>query len=139
MRRLIAISAITLLMLSLNAPLLAATCEHGQPIAACHRVQEQKAQKPHCEMMHHQESGEDASVADESAPASSEPTIQGTGSSHNCPMDCCQLGDRTNAVALTITPSLPQPAISRQASSVPSVVFCSIGFSSHTDRGPPTA
>ena len=139
MRRLVAISAIAVLMFSLNSPLLAATCEHGQPIAACHRVQQQKSQKPHCEMMHHHEVGEDAGGDEESTPTSSEPTIQSAGSSQNCPMDCCQLGDRTNAVALTITPSLPQPVISEQASPILSVVFSSTGFSSHTDRGPPTA
>lgn len=139
MRRLIAISAIAALMLSLNSPLLSATCEHGKPITACHRVQEQKPQRPHCEMMHHHDRRGDASTVEESLPASSEPTIQSAASSQNCPMDCCQLGDRTNAAALAITPSLPQPTTSKQPCSIPSVVFLSAGFSSHTDRGPPNA
>src|SRR5262245_50885109 len=108
MRRLVAISVIALLMFSLNSPLLAATCEHGKLMAACHRVKEQKSQKPHCEMMHQHDAAEQADTADESTPAG--PVLRSAPSSQNCPMDCCQLGHRTNAVALTVTPSLPLPA-----------------------------
>lgn len=138
MRRLIAITAIAVLMVSLNAPLLAATCEHTQPMAACHRVHAQESQKPHCEMMHEHDA-QKADGDEQSAPVSSGTRFQSTSSSQNCPMDCCQLGDRTNTVALMVTPSLPQPAVSEQSSSILSVVFSRSGFSSHTDRGPPSA
>lgn len=137
MRRLVAISAVALLMLSSVSPLLAASCEHGQPMPACHRVQKEKEQKPHCEMMHHHDAADDA--AEEPAPASGGPQMHGTASQQNCPMDCCQPSGRTNAIALTATPSLPQLAVARQFPSVVSVVFSSTGFSSHTDRGPPSA
>ena len=134
MRRLVALSAIALLLLTLNSPLLAASCEHGKTMPACHRVREQNSQKPHCEMMHHHDSAEET----DATPAN-RPVIRSAPSSQNCPMNCCQLGDRTNAVALAITPSLPQPAVTEQCPSIVSIVFSSTGFSSHTDRGPPTA
>jgi hypothetical protein len=133
MRRLVSITAVLALMSSLVSPLLAASCQHGQQMAACHRVQEQKPQKPHCAMMHHHE------AAEEAAPAADGPAVRGLLSSQNCPMDCCQIGDRTNAVVLLVIPSLRQPAIIDQTLSVVSVVFSSTGFSSHTDRGPPAA
>jgi hypothetical protein len=139
MRRLVALSAVAALMLSLNSPLLAASCEHGKTMPACHRVREQNSQKPHCETMHHHDSAGETDAAEESTPASNHPVIQSAPSSQNCPMNCCQLGDRTNAVALAITPSLPQPAVVELTPSIVSVVFTSTGFSSHTDRGPPTA
>ena len=133
MRRLISIPAIASLMFSLVSPLLAATCEHGTQMPACHRVQEQKPQKPHCEMMHHHD-------ADETAmPASDGPAVHAAPTSPSCPMDCCQLGDRTNAVSLTAMASLRQPAVVAESFSVVAVVFSRTGFSSHTDRGPPSA
>jgi hypothetical protein len=137
MRRLIAITAIAVLMVSLNSPLLAATCEHGNLTIACHRVHEQKAQKPHCEG--HESDAQKTDGDEESAPVSSDRTIQSAPSSQNCPMDCCQLGHRTNAVALTVTPSLPQPVLGKQTPSILSLTFSRTGFSSHTDRGPPSA
>jgi hypothetical protein len=137
MRRLIAITAIAVLMVSLNAPLLAATCEHTKPMAACHGVEEQKAQKPHCERMHEHDA-QKADGDEESTPVSGNVTIQ-SAPSQNCPMDCCQLGHRTNAVVLAGTTALPQPSPSEQTPSILSVIFSRTGFSSHTDRGPPSA
>jgi hypothetical protein len=133
MRRLVSITAIAALLFSLVSPLLAATCEHGKEMAACHRVQEQKPQKPHCEMMH------DHDDANKTPPASDGPAMQGSPSSQSCPMDCCQLGDRANAIALAVRSGLPQPAVTDQIPSIVSVVFSNTGFSSHTDRGPPSA
>jgi hypothetical protein len=134
MRRLVAITAIALLMLSLASPLLAATCEHGKGMAACHRVQKSKPQKSHCEMMHQHDAAEQTDAAEDSGP-----TLQSAPSPQNCPMDCCQVGHCTNAVALAVAPSLPQPAVTEQTPAIVSVVFSSTGFSSHTDRGPPSA
>ncbi|HEY6271491.1 MAG TPA: hypothetical protein VIX19_05785 [Terriglobales bacterium] len=134
MRRLISISAIASLMFSSVSPLLAAsTCEHVKQMVGCHRIEEQKTQKPHCEMMHHHDAEET------SPPTTDGPAMRALPSTQNCPMDCCQFGHRTDAVSLTTASSLPQPAILDQTLSVVSVVFSSTGFSSHTDRGPPTA
>jgi hypothetical protein len=133
MRRLVSITAIVSLMSSLVSPLLAATCEHGRQMARCHQVQEQKPQNPHCEMMHHHD------AAEESAPPTNNSAVTGELSSQNCPMDCCRVGDRSNAVALAASPSLPQPTVNDQSSSMIRVVFTRTGFSSHTDRGPPSA
>lgn len=135
MRRLFSISAIMALLLTQASPLvLAATCEHGRQMAACHGTREQTAQqKPHCEMMRHHEAAEETSLPSE------RPVAYGTPLSQDCPMNCCQLGDRTNAIALTVSASLPQPMVADRSQSFASAVFSRIGFSSHTDRGPPSA
>jgi hypothetical protein len=136
MRRLVSITAIVALMSTLVSPLLAATCEHGTQAVVCHRVHGQKPQKPHCEGMKHEDATDEEMAP---SPSSSGPVAQAAPSSQDCPMDCCTVGTRTNAVALSVIPSLPKPIAADRNASIVQVVFSRSGFSSHTDRGPPSA
>ena len=127
MRRFFSITAMVAVALSALTPLLAAACPHVQP-AACHRVQ---AQKPHCEMMHHHDA--DAAVVEDEAPAFA------SNPSADCPMDCCIPGHPKNAITAMARPELPPLAVVERVFYAVPVVFTRHGFSSHTDRGPPTA
>jgi len=127
MRRFFSITAIAAVFLSALTPLFAAACPHVQQ-PACHRVQ---AQKPHCEMMH--DHSADAALAEEEAPAFA------SSPSADCPMDCCIPGHPTSAVTVaSASDSSPLVVLEYRLQFVP-VVFVRTGFSSHTDRGPPSA
>ena len=97
---------------------------------SCHRVSHVALQH-HCDGMtghHHEE--DDMSVPDEGNSVSSVPS--------ECPMSCClaaQAGKQAAAVHnVAIAPEL---AIATQQQ-LAAVVFVATGFSSHTDRGPPS-
>ena len=110
-------------------PLLAASCPHVKQAAACHRTEIQAHQ---CNMMHDHHG--DASDPEPDGPGYSDGQV-----SHSCPMDCCAAGQRTKAAAAPMaSPSSPL-TITEHCTRLVSVVFASAGFSSHTDRGPPTA
>jgi hypothetical protein len=130
MRRFFSITTILAMMSSFASPLLASTCRHVVQPAACHRAQ---TQKPHCNMMHHHDDSEAPK------PESSTTVAAGDPSPASCPMDCCLPGHPTSAAVIAATPAVPTPAIVLQNLQFVSLVFTSAGFSSHTDRGPPTA
>lgn len=102
--------------------------KHGER-ATCHRVS-QTASHQHCDGMpgHHHE---EAMVASDS-----ERSVNGVPSA--CPMNCCLAAQAGKQVAvanqLVISPQL---SISAKWQLV-TVVFVATGFSSHTDRGPPS-
>jgi len=134
MRRFLSITTIAALMSSLVSPLLAAACPHSQQTMACHRPPATQAQqKHHCDMMMHQHHADEAAPAESSAPA-----VKGVPSPDNCPMDCCAPRHVTNASAIASASSLPPLAVTQQVFQFVPVVFARTGFSSHTDRGPPT-
>ena len=76
---------------------------------------------------------------EDAAPASELATVQGRESSESCPMDCCIPGHPKNAITAVAAPELPPLAVIERVSYAVPVVFTRHGFSSHTDRGPPTA
>jgi hypothetical protein len=128
MRRFLSITAIVAVASSMLSPLLAAVCPHAQQAAACHRVQ---AQKPHCAMMHHHDA--DVAVAEDETPAFA------SSSSPSCPMDCCIPGHPTNAVTVAFASDFPPRAVLEYRVQFVPLAFVRTGFSSHTDRGPPSA
>jgi len=128
MRRFFSITAIAAVVFSALTPLLAAACPDVRQAPACHRVQ---AQKPHCDMMHDHHA--DATPSQDEMPA-----MEGNPAT-NCPMDCCIPGHPTSAVTVTVASSLPPLAIVEYRLQFVPLVFVRTGFSSHTDRGPPSA
>ena len=72
-------------------------------------------------------------------PQSDGPAYSDSQVSHTCPMDCCAPGQRTKAIAAPAASFGSPLAVTDHCPHLVSVVFTSAGFSSHTDRGPPTA
>jgi hypothetical protein len=56
-----------------------------------------------------------------------------------CPMECCTLAGPAGHAATVSTEIPAVPIVMRGSASVSKVAFSRNGFSSHTDRGPPTA
>jgi hypothetical protein len=134
MRRFLSITAIVALMSSSASPFLASVCHHVGPPLACHRTQQHAAHCPGMAMTmtghHHQ---------DAAAPESELATMQGRETPGSCPMDCCIPGHPKNAITAAARPELPPLAVVERVFYAVPVVFTRHGFSSHTDRGPPTA
>jgi hypothetical protein len=128
MRSLSSITAIAAVVFSALTPLLAAACPDGRQAPACHRIQ---AQKPHCAMKHDHH-------ADTPALADEGPVMAGS-EAPNCPMDCCIPGHPTNAVTVAAGSDLPPLAVVEYRLQFVPIAFVRTGFSSHTDRGPPSA
>src|SRR5215467_11601008 len=133
MRRLLSITTICVLLASPALPLLAASCPHARmkTAMACHRTGH--AQAHHCGMMQ-----DDSSDAAEPSSGTA-PVLNSAAASQDCPMDCCSAGQRTSAAAAATT--FVVSPFSPAGLSLPfsPTVFTTPGFSSHTDRGPPTA
>src|SRR5262249_54823201 len=129
MRRFFSITTIVALMSSPALPLLAASCPHVKHLVACHRTE---VQAHHCDMTHDHHG--DASGSQPDGPAYSASEM-----SHSCPMDCCAPGHRTNAIAAPGATLISQLVVTDHCPQLASSVFESAGFSSHTDRGPPSA
>lgn len=129
MRRFLAITAIVALILSTGLPVWASACTamgKGKDNAPmCHRT---AAHRHHCEGMAEQQ--------DE--PAASGPETAFTGRSDECPMQCCTQLQTGNGTAVTAISFQPELAIVDYRVVSPPIAFISSGFSSHTDRGPPT-
>src|SRR5262249_40779290 len=113
---------------SLASPLLASACAHSAQRAVCHGV---PAEKPHCEMAHH---GHAAATASRVQQAMSAVDQQPS----HCPMGCCLPGHRQGTAVVAGVSYLPLPALTTEALHFVAPVFVSTGFSSHTDRGPPS-
>lgn len=130
MRRWFSITAICALLASTAMPLVAASCPHAKMAMACHRTEHAQAQghQHHCDEM----------AKEQNDPGSSETRIQ-SALQQNCPMDCCSASQRTSAVALSAVFSTAALPLAGHDASFINPVFSTSGFSSHTDRGPPTA
>jgi hypothetical protein len=133
MRRFFSITTIATLMFSMVSPLLAAACPHSPQLMACHRPPAALAQQHHCDTMMQEHHAEEAAPAESSAPA-----VKGVQSPENCLMDCCAPRHVTSASAIAAASSLPPLVVTQQVFQFVPVVFARTGFSSHTDRGPPT-
>jgi hypothetical protein len=131
MRRFCSITAILTLLYQFASPLQAA-CPHVQHAPACHRVHEAQLAH-HCDPMMHHDQAEPQPSGSDSA------TVQNSASENNCPMNCCTARHITNAAAIPAGSSLPPLAATDKSFRFLSAVFLTAGFSSHTDRGPPTA
>jgi len=133
MRRLLSISLVTALLAIPLSPVWAvAACSHASAQPACHRM------SMHMDHPGHQEHHCDGMSPSEESDATDETAVR-AASSENCPMNCCVQG-QTHSAGSTVATSLlpPLAATDKELSFVP-VKFSSVGFSSHTDRGPPAA
>jgi hypothetical protein len=129
-RRFLSIVSITALLASVASPLVAAACPHEQQVQSCHGIH--KAQLTHHgDAIGHQHHMEVAMESEGSALLAAELP-------KNCPMDCCVAGHITTVAAVSNATSLPSLVATNRSCNYTSVVFACHGFSSHTDRGPPS-
>jgi hypothetical protein len=125
MRRIFAITSILALVLSMASPVWATACASMGKATMCHRGAAQH--QHHCDMMMQQQ--DEAATPDSEAVFGSVPT--------KCPMQCCLQSQAGNGTAVLIVPLIFQLAVSDYRTNLSTVIFTSVGFSSHTDRGPP--
>lgn len=136
MRRVLAITVITALICSTGMPVWASACEAMHKTSFCHRVPgnttaSKSAPKHHCDSMV-MEDEQDATPA-----LDSETFVK--GSSHECPMHCCEQAQARASSAVASATLIDGLVSSEDPIYVPAVPFSTPGFSSHTDRGPPAA
>jgi len=126
------ILALLAILYPVASPLWASAME-PQHSAMCHRMAmgvAKTSSQPshHC----HDMAGDDDSARDSSTPSLS------AGSSEQCPMNCCVQSVPRTAAALPVASSLSLLVAIEASAHVVPVTFTSAGFSSHTDRGPPS-
>ena len=131
MRRLVSISAMMAMLVSLFSPLLAQAqgADASHPMA-CHRAGHTAAATKH----HH---CAEMTAAARSASSPDGRSIKTGRDLPQCPMDCCMQGHPQNGTALNSIPQVPAPAVAETHRQFIPVTFTGTGFSSHTDRGPP--
>jgi hypothetical protein len=101
---------------------------------SCHRTPLHHAGATPAKSAHHCHD-----MADMMPPASdTEPALNASGGSENCPMNCCVQAAPTTVAALPAASFLPPLHVLETSLHGFSVTFSSVGFSSHTDRGPPS-
>jgi len=127
MRRVVAITLLTALTLSLSLPVWAASCEKMGKVSVCHRTAAH--QHHHCDSMMEDQ--------DEATIPSSEVAVNDLSTS--CPMRCCMQARVAASSAVPAASFLPALISSENHTYFYDVIFLSNGFSSHTDRGPPAA
>lgn len=123
MRRILAISVISALICATGLPLWASACASMKTTPMCHRT----TAEHHCDMEAQDDSGDQ------------ETGLVMTGRVSDCPMHCCtQFSPSTIVAVASISDSiLLRVTTDRIYSHTPT--FVTNGFSSHTDRGPPSA
>ncbi|HXB20598.1 MAG TPA: hypothetical protein VNV88_04405, partial [Candidatus Solibacter sp.] len=123
-RRLLSISLIAALCWSMALPAWASSCMQGKGAEMCHRTKHAH----NCGMMMHH--------TDEDARSGA--GISVVQQHEKCPMNCCMQTSSATARPIPLATS-SVPFLLRQAfTDFESQVFTATGFSSHTDRGPPT-
>lgn len=125
MRRLLAITSVLTVLLSMASPVWATRCAAMGKTSMCHRNVAQH--QHHCDDMTMQQ--------DESPATNSETAFKGV--SEKCPMQCCMQSQAGSGTAVLLVPFVFQLAVSDYHTNPSGVIFASVGFSSHTDRGPP--
>jgi hypothetical protein len=135
MRRIFSISAVMMLLYSAALPSVMSAMMRTDAHMACHRptLGSGASASQHC----HDMADMAGDGAMESAPADG--AVMTVAAEQKCPMDCCtMLGTAQQAIASS-RQSLPAPAVMERGVSTAGIVFVRTGFSSHTDRGPPSA
>ena len=120
LRRLWSISLVIAMCWPLVLPAWATSCTHSSGRQVCHR-----AQHTHdVGMMNHdKQAGGSMSAAEQT---------------EKCPMSCCTRIGSSAAQAVPLASSVNPVFLQLSFARFESQVFIAIGFSSHTDRGPPT-
>ncbi len=138
MQRFVSITTIAALIATLVSPGLSKSHAGTGTRMVCHRatvVHVQMATRVHhCAEM---ETMSDAQPED----APPQTSFRASNQAGNCPMDCCcciQANPGKNATLVSQQASLAA-VVEQDRVSVRSIVFRSRGFSSHTDRGPPSS
>lgn len=126
------ILALLAILYPVASPLWASAME-PQHSAMCHRMAmgvAKTSSQPshHC----HDMTGNDDSTQNSSTRSFS------AGSPEQCPMNCCVQSVPRTVAALPAVSSLPVLVHTKASAHVVPVTFTSAGFSSHTDRGPPS-
>ena len=135
MRRVCSILTLLAVLYPMATPLWASAMDEAQP-TSCHRMPMRsetvsQANPHHC---HDMDDSAAAATPDEGKGAS----LTASSHSEKCPMNCCtQVVPRT-AAALHSSSLLPLPSAAEVRPLGVALAFTSAGFSSHTDRGPPT-
>ncbi|MBZ5534256.1 MAG: hypothetical protein LAO20_22755 [Acidobacteriia bacterium] len=129
MRRFLSLTMVAALLTVPLSPVWAVAQSSGNEPMACHRVGMTHHDAHDCDgMPEHRHGG---------APAS-HGVVLANANPENCPMNCCVQG-RVQSGTVAAPISLPVPlAVTDKESSYALVMFTSAGFSSHTDRGPPS-
>lgn len=131
MRRFLSITTVLTLLFTVTSPIMAATCMGGTGKAvSCHAMAASQAAS-HCDRHEHHHHA--------AAETSGTRSVTAADSDEKCPMDCCIPGHRASASVAYSPQLLPPLAVSDQNVHAVPVHFISAGFSSHTDRGPPSA
>jgi predicted cobalt transporter CbtA len=129
MRRILSIATIAALISSFLSPLMAAACTGTGKAVSCHAAEAPSSEPVMHEHHHHH----DAAPTQKSKSA-----LSASADETKCPMDCCTPGHLRTGAAVATNTFLPPLAVSNGKSHFVSVTFTSAGFSSHTDRGPPS-
>jgi hypothetical protein len=132
MKRLFSISTMLVLLFSAFSPTWAADMD-SMHASSCHRMPmqsdsaKQTGAHRHCDgmEMEAEQPSDGVSIA--------------SNHSHSCPMNCCVQVAPNSGVATATVSVLPPLAVVEAKFDFSSIIFASAGFSSHTDRGPPTA
>lgn len=130
MQRMNSILALIAVLCQVGSPLWASATEMHSAMV-CHRMPMQSGTQSrhthHCHM-----AGMMVSETENS------PIIASSNVSEKCPMNCCIQAAPPTVAALPPVSLLPQPHVMQHSVSPSAVTFASPGFSSHTDRGPPS-
>ncbi len=135
MRRVCSILTLVALLCPMALPLWASTMDMTQP-ASCHRMpmHSETASQTAAHHCHDMAGAGGSSSADQGDGA----TLTVSSHPEKCPMNCCSQAAPPSAAALHNSSFLPMPATVEARPHFAPVMFARAGFSSHTDRGPPT-
>lgn len=130
MQRMCSILALIAVLCPVGLPLWASAT--GAPSGmVCHRMPMQDGTQLHHAHHCHMAGMMGSDTGD--SPIVLEPAV-----SEKCPMNCCMQAAPPTVAALPPASFLPQPHVMQHSVVVVAVTFACPGFSSHTDRGPPS-
>jgi hypothetical protein len=101
---------------------------------SCHRTPLQHADTAPAKSVHHCHDMAAMAASD----SETERSLNASRSSENCPMNCCVQATPPTVAALPAASFLPPLHVLETSFYGFSVTFSRVGFSSHTDRGPPS-
>lgn len=130
MQRMNSILALVAVLCQVGLPLWASAAETPSAMV-CHRIPMQGGTQSH--HAHHCHMAGMMVSETENSPISASSAV-----SEKCPMNCCIQAAPPTVAALPPASLLPQPHVVQHSMHVADVTFASPGFSSHTDRGPPS-
>lgn len=133
MRRIFSISIALALIASAYAPAVMPAHATGRMYChlAPHPTSHEAVKTHHCDSM--------ADMAENNADANSSGELALSSTPERCPMDCCSLAGSIAYAAAVSPAGLSVQITANRTTEYSSIIFAGAGFSSHTDRGPPSA